>query len=48
MFPEADDDHKGRETNKNANQKLMYHRMGTTQDKDIVVAEFPENPNWLL
>lgn len=28
--------------------KLYYHVVGTEQDKDVVVAEFPDEPKWLL
>lgn len=28
------------------NQKLFYHRLGENQDKDILVAEFLEYPDW--
>ena len=46
-YPEAADDHQGRETDSNINQKLMYHVMGSDQSKDIIVAEFPDNPKWM-
>lgn len=46
-YPEAADDHEGRETDSNINQKLMYHVMGTDQSNDVVVAEFPDNPKWM-
>ncbi|KAG5674537.1 hypothetical protein PVAND_004499 [Polypedilum vanderplanki] len=36
----------GCETNANENQKVYYHRIGTSQDSDVLVAEFPEEPNW--
>lgn len=36
----------GSETNANENQKVYYHRIGEKQEKDILVAEFPEFPRW--
>jgi prolyl oligopeptidase PreP (S9A serine peptidase family) len=45
-FPVQDDNADGRETNTNENQKVYYHRLGESQDKDILVAEFVDQPNW--
>lgn len=30
------------------NQKLYYHRVGEDQEKDVLIAEFSEEPNWRL
>lgn len=38
----------GSETVMNENQKLYYHRVGEPQEKDVLVAEFPENPSWRM
>lgn len=38
----------GTETASNQNQKLFYHRIGTDQSKDVLVAEFPDNPKWMI
>ncbi|XP_016963113.1 prolyl endopeptidase [Drosophila biarmipes] len=38
----------GSETRQNENQKLYYHRVGESQDKDTLIAEFPEHPSWMF
>ncbi|XP_052096936.1 prolyl endopeptidase-like [Mytilus californianus] len=38
----------GTETTSNVNQKLFYHRLGDDQSKDVLVAEFPDNPKWMM
>ena len=38
----------GVETAANENQKLYYHIVGEAQEKDVLVAEFPEEPSWRL
>jgi len=38
----------GTETAANLNQKLFYHVLGTSQDDDMLVAEFPDNPKWMM
>lgn len=32
---------------KNEFQQLFYHKIGTQQSEDIVVAQFPDEPNWM-
>ncbi|CAG0896085.1 unnamed protein product [Cyprideis torosa] len=29
-------------------QKLYFHRLGTSQDEDLVVMELPDNPEWIF
>lgn len=36
----------GTVTTKNINEKVYYHRVGEPQEKDVLVVEFPENPEW--
>lgn len=38
----------GSENTANKNQKMYYHVLGTEQCKDIMVAEFPDNPDYLV
>lgn len=37
----------GTETESNRNQKLFYHKIGTSQDEDILVWECPGEPEWM-
>ena len=37
----------GTTTDKNEFQVLCYHRVGTKQSEDFVVARFPDEPNWM-
>lgn len=37
----------GKTTEKNEYQQLLYHRIGTKQSEDILVAKFPDEPNWM-
>ena len=32
----------------NKNQKLYFHAVGTTQDKDVLVYERPDRPDWMF
>lgn len=47
-YPDQEGKTDGSETAMNENQKLYYHRVGESQDKDVLVAEFPENPSWRM
>lgn len=47
-YPVVEGKADGSETAANENQKLYYHRIGDAQDKDVLIAEFPEEPSWRL
>ncbi|KAL4218360.1 hypothetical protein ACF0H5_023097 [Mactra antiquata] len=47
-YPDQEGKSDGTETTSNLNQKLFYHRLGTNQSEDVLVAEFPENPKWMI
>lgn len=47
-YPVVEGKADGSETAANENQKLYYHRIGEPQDKDVLIAEFPEEPSWRL
>ncbi|XP_031619279.1 prolyl endopeptidase-like [Contarinia nasturtii] len=47
-YPDQEGKTDGSETVMNENQKLYYHRVGESQEKDVLVAEFPENPSWRM
>ncbi|KAL8429265.1 hypothetical protein Efla_005542 [Eimeria flavescens] len=40
-------DSDGTENTKNEFQKLYCHRLGTPQQEDVLVLEFPEEPQWM-
>jgi len=46
-YPEDESKQDGTETNTNLHQKLYYHRLGTKQSEDVLVAEFPDHPKWM-
>ncbi|VDM32085.1 unnamed protein product [Hydatigera taeniaeformis] len=43
-YPDAAPTADGTETDSNENQKLMYHRLGQAQMKDVLCVEWPDNP----
>ena len=47
-YPVSDDVAHGKATDENINQKLFYHKIGTDQKDDILCAEFPEHPQWMV
>ncbi|XP_055640781.1 prolyl endopeptidase-like [Toxorhynchites rutilus septentrionalis] len=47
-YPAMDGKSDGSETAPNENQKIYYHRVGEAQNKDVLIAEFPEKPSWSL
>lgn len=48
QYPDQDGKSDGTETTSNLNQKLYYHVLGQEQSKDVLVAEFPDNPKWMI
>jgi len=47
-YPLQDGKADGTETTSNLNQKLYFHRLGTEQKEDVLVAEIPEHPKWMI
>ncbi|XP_058987087.1 prolyl endopeptidase-like [Musca domestica] len=45
-YPNQEGAADGSETNATENEKLYYHYLGRAQEADILVAEYPEEPNW--
>lgn len=48
QYPEQEGKADGTETTANLDQKLYYHRLGTDQSEDVLCAEFPDNPKWMI
>ncbi|KAM9315946.1 prolyl endopeptidase [Gastrophryne carolinensis] len=46
-YPEQEGKSDGTETSTNLHQKLYYHILGTEQSKDVLCAQFPEEPKWM-
>ncbi|XP_070208687.1 prolyl endopeptidase-like [Littorina saxatilis] len=47
-YPEQDGKADGTETTTNLHHKLYYHRLGTQQSEDVLVAEVPQHPRWMV
>lgn len=46
-YPKQEGKSDGTETSTNLHQKLFYHVIGTDQSKDILCAEFLDEPKWM-
>jgi len=46
-YPEQVGKRDGTETTKNEYHTAYYHKLGTAQDKDVLVAQFKDNPQWM-
>uniref|UniRef100_A0A7M4DXP4 Prolyl endopeptidase n=1 Tax=Crocodylus porosus TaxID=8502 RepID=A0A7M4DXP4_CROPO len=46
-YPKQDGKSDGTETSTNLHQQLFYHVLGTEQSKDVLCAEFPDEPKWM-
>ncbi|XP_073432198.1 prolyl endopeptidase isoform X2 [Dendrobates tinctorius] len=46
-YPKQEGKSDGTETSTNVHQKLFYHVIGTDQSKDILCAEFLDEPKWM-
>jgi prolyl oligopeptidase len=46
-FPDLEGKSDGTETTTNLNQKLYFHKLGTSQSDDILCGEWPDNPKWM-
>lgn len=46
-YPKASTKDLGTETNSNVHQKLYYHKLGTSQEEDILCLELPDQPHWM-
>ncbi|CAD5119341.1 DgyrCDS7959 [Dimorphilus gyrociliatus] len=47
-YPKSEGKADGTETDMNLNHKLYYHFVGDDQSQDVLVAEFPDNPKWMI
>ncbi|KAJ6647042.1 Prolyl endopeptidase [Pseudolycoriella hygida] len=47
-YPDFEGDPEGSDTGTNENQKISFHRIGTRQEDDVIVVEFPEKPKNLI
>lgn len=47
-YPLQDGKVDGTETTSNLHQKLYFHRLGTEQKEDVLVAEIVDHPKWMI
>lgn len=47
-FPKPDVDDAGTETSPNFNSSLYFHKLGTSQEQDIMIIKDPENPTHMF
>ncbi len=47
-YPDHKTDANGKDVTSHEHQKLFYHRIGTSQDEDVLCVEFPDEPKWRM
>ncbi len=47
-YPDFQGNPEGSDTGSNEDQKISYHKLGTSQDEDIIVVEFLDKPKNIM